>query len=161
MLESGGCFPTTRLYIWPTNSRLTWAKAIGKGGPWGLEISPPASRTAVWYQLGPSPAPAPPEGWSVGPPEVAGVALWQRADDFPCRLEMAGLPLWLVVGALLPWSKAGLDPPPWGVGCTFPHGPVAASRAWVPAEDGLAGRGRPLGWDFGAFGISSSWRRGM
>ena len=86
---------------------------------------------AVWYQLGPSPAPALPEGWSVRPPEVAGVALWRGADNFPCRLEAMGLPLWLVVGALLPWFKAGLDPPPWGVGCTSPSGPVAtSSRGW-------------------------------
>ena len=133
MLELGGCFPTTRLYIWPTDSCLTWAEAIGKGGPWGSEISPPASQTAVWYQLGPSLAPAPLEGWSVGPPEVAGVALWRGANGFSCRPEAAGLPLWLVVGTLLPWFKAGLDPPPWGVGCTSSRGPVAASRAWVPA----------------------------
>ena len=159
MYESGGCFPTTRLYIWPTDFRLTWVEAIGKGGPWGSEILPLASQMAVWYQLEPSPAPAPLGGWSVGPPKVAGVALWWGANNFLHRLEALGLPLWLVVGTILPWFKAGLDPPPWGVGC--PGGPVAAFRAWVPAEGGLAGRGRPLGRDFGAFCIGSSWSRGM
>ena len=121
MLELGGCFPTTRPYIWPTDFRLTWAEAIGKGGPWGSEISPLASLMAVWYQLGPSPAPAPLEGWSVGPLEVAWVALWQGAGDFLCRLEVVGLPLWLVVGAVLPWFKAGLDLPP---------GELVAPVAW-------------------------------
>ena len=95
----------------------------------------------------------------MGPPEVAGVALWLVVNNFLRRPEVVGLPLWLVVGAVLPWSEAGLDPPPGGVGC---HGGlVTAPWAWVPAEGGLAGRGQPLGWDFGAFGIGSSWSRGM
>ena len=158
MLESGGFFPTIQPYIWPTDFCLTWAEVTGKGGPWGSEISPPASLMVSWYQLKPSPAPAPLEGGSVGPPEVAGVALWLVVNDFFCRLEAVGLPLWLVVVAILPWSEAGLDPPPSGVGC--PGGLVAAPWAWVPAKGGLAGRGRPLGQDFGAFGVGLSWSQG-
>ena len=159
MLESGGCSPTIRPYIWPTDFCLTWAEATRKGGPWGSEILPLASRMASWYQLEPSPAPAPLEGGLVGPPEVVGVAFWLVVNDLFHRPEVVGLPLWLVVSAILPWFKAGLDPPPWGVGC--PGGLVAASWAWVPAEGSLTGRGQPLRWDFGAFGIGSSWSRGM
>ena len=158
MLELGGGFLTLQLYIWPTDFCLTWSEATGKGGPWASEISPLASQMVIWYQLEPSPAPASPEGGSVGPPKVAGVALWLVVDDFFCQPEAVGLPLWLVVGTILPWSEAGLDPPPRGVGC--PSGLVAAPWAWAPAEGGLAGRGRPLGWDFGTFGIGSSWSRG-
>ena len=149
MLELGGCFPTTWPYIWPTDSHLTWAEAIGKGGPWGSEILPPTSRTVIWYQLGPSPAPVPLEGWPVGPPEVGGVALWRGADDFPSQLEAVGLPLWLMVrgGSQSTSLRSWLHSPPSGL--------AAASMAGVPAEDGLAGRSRPLGWDFGTFGIGS------
>ena len=112
----------------------------------------------------------------MGAPEVAGAALWRGPDDLPPQLEAVGHSPWLGVEALPPWFKAGLcppswleaglgpsrwfkaglDPPPWEVGCTPPGGPADAPMAGVPVEDGLAGRGRPLGQDLGVLSLGSS-----
>ena len=135
---------------------------------------------AIWYQLAQvlSPAPLLLGGWSVGPPEVVGVAPplvkagllpWQGAEglppwlgavDLPPWLDVDELPPWLDVDELPPWLEAGPCPPPWGVGCTLPGHPTEASVAGVLVRAGLGGRFRPLGQVLGGFGIGLSWRQG-
>ena len=126
---------------------------------------------AIWYQLAQvqSPAPLLLGGWSVGPPEVAGVPppvleagllLWRGVNGFPPWLGAVDLPPWLDVDDLPPWLEVGPCPLPSEGGWAPPCHLAEAPTAGVSVRAGLSGRGQPLGQALGILGIGWSWRWG-